>query len=98
MASSDKNAAETADDVFGELDVDRLEVNVIESLCFSCGKTVSTRRAASLGDVTFRPRTERAPRSLGVGSATGLWAQARIGSASYRENLGGSSLMKGPVV
>lgn len=28
-------------DVFPELDVDRLEVNVIESLCFICGKNVS---------------------------------------------------------
>lgn len=31
-----------SNDVFQELDVDRLEVNVIESLCFSCGKNVST--------------------------------------------------------
>jgi len=38
MANS--NSAET-NDVFQELDVDRLEVNVIESLCFSCGKNVS---------------------------------------------------------
>jgi len=38
MANS--NNAET-NDVFSELDVDRLEVNVIESLCFSCGKNVS---------------------------------------------------------
>lgn len=29
-------------DVFNDLDVDRLEVNVVESLCFSCGKNVST--------------------------------------------------------
>lgn len=28
-------------EVFQDLDVDRLEVNVVESLCFSCGKDVS---------------------------------------------------------
>jgi len=33
-------SAET-NDVFQELDVDRMEVNVIESLCLSCGKNVS---------------------------------------------------------
>jgi len=38
MANS--SSAET-NDVFQEMDVDRLEVNVIESLCFSCGKNVS---------------------------------------------------------
>jgi len=32
-----------SNDVFEDLDVDRLEVNVIESLCFSCGKNVSIR-------------------------------------------------------
>jgi len=38
MANS--KIAETKD-IFPELDIDQLEVNVIESLCFSCGKNVS---------------------------------------------------------
>lgn len=36
--------AEDNDDVFNDLDVDRLEVNVIESLCFNCNKSVSVGR------------------------------------------------------
>lgn len=28
-------------DVFQDLDVDQLDVNVVESLCFNCGKNVS---------------------------------------------------------
>lgn len=31
----------STNNVFEDLDVDHLEVNVIESLCFSCGKNVS---------------------------------------------------------
>lgn len=30
-----------SNDPFQDLDVDRLEVNVVESLCFQCGKNVS---------------------------------------------------------
>ncbi|XP_050061958.1 zinc finger protein ZPR1 [Aphis gossypii] len=37
------NKSDETNDVFSELDVDRLEVNVIESLCFSCGKNGTTR-------------------------------------------------------
>lgn len=31
-----------SNDVFKELDVDQLDVNVVESLCFNCGNNVST--------------------------------------------------------
>lgn len=34
------NKSASTNDVFEDLDVDRLEVNVVESLCFSCGKNV----------------------------------------------------------
>ncbi|VVC34773.1 Zinc finger, ZPR1-type [Cinara cedri] len=39
---ADSKSVET-NDIFQDLDIEKLEVNVIESLCFSCGKNGTTR-------------------------------------------------------